>query len=463
MVFRWRVSCARCCDLALAIPGVEVFPKPIGRFRILMRRAPRLAVAELQSKMGAPESETAVDAVRATPRRASWSALFSYGFRPFFLLAAGWAVFAMLTLLVGFAVGAWPGDALPLVRWHAHEMVFGFIAASIAGFLLTAVPAWTGSRPICGPALAALAVLWLAGRAAMSPGLGMQGTPWLLLDVAFFPALAFVLAAPLLRTRNYRNLQFLVILALLAGADALFVGTQLGWLAPVPFDPLRFAVNLLLLMVSVVGGRIIPAFTRNALLKSGVRCTFSALLWLDRTSLVAVAAVVVVDVAQPHGALAGWLAALAAALLAVRASRWHGYRTLRMPIVWILHAGFAWLYVALALKAVWLLSEAPWAANWLHALTAGAFGTMTLAVMTRVALGHTGRELVVARSIGAAYALVITGAALRVVGPSAVPAYYLQMLAAAGLLWAAAFAMFLVVYGPILVAPRRDDELRSAA
>jgi uncharacterized protein involved in response to NO len=392
----------------------------------------------------------------------AWSALFSYGFRPFFLLAAAWAAFALLTLLGGLAWGAWPGDALPLVRWHAHEMVFGFVVASIAGFLLTAVPTWTGSRPMSGPALAALVFLWLAGRAVMSPGLGLQGTPWQLLDVAFLPALAVALAVPLLRTRNYRNFQFLLVIALLTGADALFVGMQLGWLAPASFDPLRFAVNLVLLMITVVGGRIIPAFTRNALLKSGVRCTFTALPWLDRASLAAVAAVVVVDVASPDGALAGWLAALAAAVLAARAGRWHGHRALRMPIVWILHAGFAWLYVALALKAVWLLGHAPWAANWLHALTAGAFGTMTLAVMTRVALGHTGRELVVAPPIVVAYALVIIGAALRVAGPATVPAYYVQTLLAAGLLWAAAFGVFLVVCAPILSTPRFDDAgLRS--
>jgi uncharacterized protein involved in response to NO len=274
--------------------------------------------------------------------------------------------------------------------------------------------------------------------------------------------LAGVLAVPLVRTHNYRNLQFLLMLALLTAANVLFLGVQLGWLAPAAFDPLRFAANLVLLMIVVVGGRIIPAFTRNALLKRGLRCTFTPQPWLDRASVTAVAAVIVADVVRPDTALAGGLAALAAVLLAARASRWHAHRTLRTPIVWVLHAGFAWLYVALALKAVWLLVHAPWAANWLHALTAGAFGTMTLAVMTRVALGHTGRELVVARVIVAAYALVIAGAALRVVAP-ALSAYYLQVLAAAGLSWAAAFAMFLVVYAPILVTPRPDEKSPSAA
>jgi uncharacterized protein involved in response to NO len=217
---------------------------------------------------------------------------------------------------------------------------------------------------------------------------------------------------------------------------------------------LRFAANLVLLLITVVGGRIIPAFTRNALLESGVKCAFVPLQWLDRASIAAVVAVIVADMVRPDSVLAGALAAVAAALLAVRASRWHGHRTLRMPIVWVLHAGFGWLCVALALKAIWLLAHAPWAANWLHALTAGAFGTMTLGVMTRVALGHTGRELVVARSIVAAYVLVIAGAALRVVGPTALPVYYMQVLAAAGVLWSAAFGVFLVVYAPMLVEPR---------
>ncbi len=384
------------------------------------------------------------------------SALFSYGFRPFFLLAAAWAAFALLVFVGGLALGAWPGAALPLARWHAHEMLFGFVAATIAGFLLTAVPTWTSSRPISGLPLAALAALWLAGRGAMSPWPNVHATPWLLLDAAFYPVLAIVLAVPLIRVRNYRNLQFLFILALLASADALFVMVELGWLAAPPFDPLRFGANLVLLLIAVVGGRIIPAFTRNALLKSGIQCVFTPLPWLERACLAAVAVVVIADVVHPESVLAGWLAALAAGLLAAQASRWHGRRTLRMPIVWILHAGFAWVCVALALKAVWLLAHAPWAANWLHALTAGAFGTMTLGVMTRVALGHTGRDLVVAPSITAAYVLVITGAALRVVGPAFASGHYVQVLAAAGALWSGAFVVFLSVYAPILVAPRPD-------
>ena len=389
-------------------------------------------------------------------------AVLSYGFRPFFLLAAAAAASTLLMLFSGLILGTWPGDALPLARWHGHEMLFGFVAAAIAGFLLTAVPTWTGSRPVSGWPLAALAALWLMGRASMSPWLGMQGTPWMLLDALFLPALAVALAVPLVRSRNYRNLQFLLFLALLTAADVLFLGAHSGWFAPPPFDPLRFAANLVLLMIAVVGGRIIPLFTRNALLKSGAQCAITPLPWLDRASLAAVAAVVLVDIVRQDSPLAGWLAGLAALLLAARLSRWQGYRTLRMPLVWILHAGYGWLVVALLLKSVWLLGQAPWAANWLHALTAGAFGTMTLAVMTRVALGHTGREMAVATPIVGAYVLVILGAALRVAGPIALPAYYLQLLSAAIAFWAGAFLVFLIVYVPILIAPRPDERARGA-
>jgi uncharacterized protein involved in response to NO len=164
--------------------------------------------------------------------------------------------------------------------------------------------------------------------------------------------------------------------------------------------------------------------------------------------------VLVVDLVRPNTALGGAVAAVGAAALIAPASRWHAHRTLSMPIVWILHAGYAWLVVALALKAVWLLGGSFWAANWLHALTAGAFGTMILGVTTRVALGHTGRELTVANAITVAYCLVIAGAALRIVAPVVLPTLYIGTLIAAAAAWAGAFVIFLFVYAPILVAPR---------
>jgi uncharacterized protein involved in response to NO len=384
------------------------------------------------------------------------TAFFSYGFRPFFLLAALDAVVTLAVLYGALLHGLWPADAPLPGRWHGHEMLFGFVAAAIAGFLLTAVPTWTNRPPVTGVPLAALVVVWLAGRIAMSPAVGLLGTPLVLVDALFFPALAITLAAALGPARNYRNWPFVLILAALTAADLTFLGLQLGWIARLPFDPLRIAADLVQLMIAVVGGRIIPAFTRNALAKSGVQVAIPPRPWLDRAALGAVVVVLAVDLVRPNGAAAGVVALAAAALLAARLARWHGQRTARQPILWILHVGYAWLIVSLALKAALLLGGALWAAQWMHALTAGAFGTMVLGVMTRVALGHTGRLLTVARSIVVAYGLVIGGAVLRVAGPAVVPAYYLPVLTAAMVCWAGAFAIFVAVYLPILVAPRAD-------
>lgn len=382
--------------------------------------------------------------------------LLSYGFRPFFLLAALWAVLTLGTLLAGLRLGQWPPDAMPLGRWHGHEMLFGFAGAAIAGFLLTAVPTWTNSRAISGGPLGGLALVWIAGRVAMHPAAGLQASPLVLLDALFFPLLAVAVGRALVASRNYRNLPFVAILGLLTAADIAFLGTQLGWWPAPPFDPLRLVANLMQLMVALIGGRIIPLFTHNALLKDGVKVAIEASPRLDRIALAVLVGVIAVDLVRPDGATAGVLALLGSVLLAARLARWHGWRTLRMPIVWILHAGYAWLVLALALKAAWLLGEAAWAIDWLHALTAGAFGTMILGVMTRVALGHSGRPLVAPAPITGAYALVILGAMLRVAGHAVAPGYYVLVLSAAAFCWAAAFAIFLGVYLPIMVTPRAD-------
>jgi uncharacterized protein involved in response to NO len=384
------------------------------------------------------------------------TALFSYGFRPFFLLAALAAVATLLVLYGALLHGIWPAGAPPPGRWHGHEMLFGFVAAAIAGFLLTAVPTWTNRPPVTGAPLAALVIVWLAGRVVMSPAVGLLATPLVLVDALFFPALAMTIAAALGPARNYRNWPFVLILAALTAADLAFLGLQLGWLAPLPFDPLRVAADLVQLMIAVVGGRIIPAFTRNALAKSGVQVAIASRPWLERAALGAVVAVLLVDLVRPIGVAAGAVALVAAVLLAARLAQWHGQRTARMPILWILHVGYAWLIVSLALKAASTLGGAQWAAQWMHALTAGAFGTMVLGVMTRVALGHSGRPLIVAPSIVVAYGHVIAGAVLRVAGPAVLPAHYVSVLTAAMACWAGAFVIFVAVYLPILIAPRAD-------
>jgi uncharacterized protein involved in response to NO len=383
--------------------------------------------------------------------------LFSYAFRPFFLLAAAWAPLALLALYVALSGMPWPADAWPVFRWHGHEMLFGFVAAAIAGFLLTAVPTWTSSTPVTGMPLAGLAGLWVAGRVVVSPLFGLQASPAAWLELLFYPALIVTVGIVLVRTRNRRNYPFLLMLTLLFVADLLFHGLHEGWIERLPFDPLRLTANLVMLMIVVVGGRIIPLFTRNALIQRSTAAAIAPQPRLEPASLAAVAAVIVGDVLMPDTTVAGVLAAVAALLIAARLSRWHGIRARRMPIVIILHIGYAWLVVALALKAVWLLAGVPWAANWLHALTAGAFGTMILAVTTRVALGHTGRPIVATRSIIVAYFLVTLGAMLRVWGAFALPGYYLHVMACAMALWAGGFVIFLLAYGSILTGPRVEQ------
>lgn len=382
--------------------------------------------------------------------------LFTYGFRPFFLLGALWVPVALATLFAGVAWGLWPASALPVFSWHGHEMLFGFVVAAIAGFLLTAVPTWPGRPAVSGAPLAGLMMVWIAGRVVMHPALQLYSVPAAIVELLFVPALMAALAAPLIHTRNLRNYPFLFMLALLFGANLLFHGRQLGWLGALPFDPLRFAVDVVMLMIVVVGGRIIPAFTRNALVGSGRSSAIKANPRLEAFSLVGVVAVTISDLVVPNSQLAGVLAAIAALLLLARLARWDGVRAVQMPIVFILHVGYAWVAVALGLKAAFLLGQFAWAANWLHALTAGVFGTMILAVTTRVALGHTGRPLIVRPAIVMAYMLVILGAGLRVWGSWVLPLEYLHIVAGSMLLWSGGYLVFLVVYLPVLVGPRAD-------
>jgi uncharacterized protein involved in response to NO len=382
--------------------------------------------------------------------------LFSYGFRPFFLLGALWVPVVLATLLAGFAFGLWPASAPPLFAWHGHELLFGFVMAAIAGFLLTAVPTWTSTRPVSGWPLLGLVALWVAGRVVMYPGVGLDPAYAAAIELSFVPALMVALAAPLVRTRNLRNYPFLVMLALLLAVNFLFHGHALGWLSAPPFDPLRVAADIIMLMIVVVGGRIVPLFTRNALAASGKQSSIAPAPRLEAAAVAAVVAVAVGDLAVPDTRIAGAFAAVAGVLLAARLARWEGLRTVRMPIVFVLHVGYGWVVVALALKAVFLLGQVTWAANWFHALTAGAFGTMILAVTTRVALGHTGRPLVVSRPIVVAYGLVALGAALRVFGPWVLPFEYVHVVASAMVVWSAAYLLFLSVYLPALLGPRAD-------
>lgn len=384
-------------------------------------------------------------------------ALFAYGFRPFFLAAGLSAVLVVPAWLVMVAQGTLPLGALPPPLWHAHELFYGFVGAALAGFLLTAVPSWTGAKGFAGWPLAAVASAWLLGRLAFA--LANLLPLWTLAaaELAFLPGVAILLAPPLLRSRN-RNTPLLLVLAALWITDAVFLAGVARQDPLLAGRSLSVAIDLMLIVVTVIGGRIVPSFTANALRRRGEAPEIRSLPWLERGVIALMVAVAAVDLWQPDGAMSGWLAALVAIAQALRLSGWRSLRTRGETILWVLHLGYAWMPVGFALKALWLLAGTGWAAHWLHALTMGVFGTMILAVMTRAALGHTGRELAVGGGVAAAYLLLTLGVATRVFATGLWPAHTLWTLFASGLLWTAAFAVYLIVYAPILTLSRADGK-----
>jgi uncharacterized protein involved in response to NO len=386
-------------------------------------------------------------------------ALFESGFRPFFLLAGLDALINMgLWLCVFLRPEIWPADALPAAYWHAHEMLYGFAGAAIGGFLLTAVPNWTGCPPYRGPLLYLLVTVWLGGRIAMLPFLHIPRLPGSVIDLTFFPLLGSALARPLLRARKFHNLPFLLFLLLLFAGNLCFQLGRAGLLDIGEHVGLGMALDVILIMVVIVGGRIIPAFTKNGLLKHGIQISLQSNPWIERIPIVTVLAMVVADMALPLSRTSGALSLAASLALGARLSQWQGHRTLREPLLWVLHLGYAWLVIGLALKAASLLLNLAIADHWIHALTVGAFATMILAVMSRAALGHSGRPLAAPRPIAAAYLLVSLSAGIRVIGLALLPMQYNLLIALSGGLWITAFSIFVWIYAPILMLPRYDGK-----
>jgi len=387
------------------------------------------------------------------PRRL---ALFAYGFRPFFLAAGVQAIYGVLVMAGQAWHGDWPGDFVLPAAWHFHEMMFGFVVAAIAGFLLTAVPNWTGERGHAGKPLVLLFGLWFAGRLVLVPGIGIA--PWLaaLVDLAFLPTLAVVIGRSLFRAKAYRNFPILAVLGLLTLANLAFHLDRLGpWPEGVDFAK-RLGVDLVLFLVAMIGGRIVPAFTINGLRRFGFNLALKPLPGIEIAAPASIALLLILDLALPESRAAGWVAALAALVHALRLAGWHGEKSLKDPLIWVLHLGYLWLIVGLALKALWLAGDVEFGRHWLHALTAGCFATMILAVMTRASLGHTGRRLIAPPLAVVAYALTSVGAALRVFGPSIEGWSQGPGIAGAAALWAGAMLAYLIAYAPILAERRAD-------
>jgi uncharacterized protein involved in response to NO len=377
-------------------------------------------------------------------------ALLRQGFRPFFLGAGAWALVAIVLWIAELQGAVSIPSAFDPVAWHVHEMLFGFVVAAIAGFLLTAIPNWTGRMPLQGAPLAVLAGVWLAGRLAVGASAWIGPGSAAVLDLSFVTLLLGVVLREILAGRNWRNLPMPVVLGGLLAANALTHADAIGLAATGALGP-RLGIAIVILLISLVGGRIIPSFTLNWLKKRGegrLPARFGA---LDRVALGLVGTALAIWVIAPDSSIGGAALIAAGAASLVRLARWRGHLTLAEPLVWSLHLGFVWVPIGLLLVGLGaFLPGVPQVAG-LHALTAGAMGGMTLAVMTRATLGHTGRPLAADRWTAAIYLLVAAAAALRVAAPLAL-GIYLPLIWASGLAWSAAFGLFALRYGRLLLA-----------
>jgi uncharacterized protein involved in response to NO len=377
-------------------------------------------------------------------------ALLRQGFRPFFLGAGGWALAAMVLWIAILQASFSLPTAFDPVAWHVHEMLFGFVVAAIAGFLLTAIPNWTGRMPLQGVPLAVLVGVWVAGRLAVGVSAWIGAGIAAVLDLAFLALLLGVVLREILAGRNWRNLPMPVVLGGLLVANALTHADAVGLAATGPLGQ-RLGIGIVILLIGLVGGRIIPSFTLNWLKKQGESNLPVSFGVLDRAALGLAAAALAIWVVAPESPIGG--AALIAAGVASlgRLARWCRHLTLAEPLVWSLHLGFVWVGSGLLLVGLSaFLSDVPPAAG-LHALTAGAMGGMTLAVMTRATLGHTGRPLSADRWTVAIYLFIAAAAGLRVAAPFLADVY-LPLLWTSGLAWSTAFGLFVVHYGRMLLS-----------
>lgn len=391
----------------------------------------------------------------AQRRRYNGMAFLSGGFRPFFLCGAAFGALAVplwLLILQGLATPA--AASLGPIYWHAHEMIFGYLGAIIGGFLLTAIPNWTGRLPVMGARLAGLLSLWFIGRIAvvLLATTDCRPSVILVLDIAYPVALLATTLREIVRGRNWRNLPVMMLLATFTLADLLFYANF--WIGVSPLLGIRLALAVAALLISLIGGRIVPSFTRNWLVKQGEQRLPASFGPFDKVVILLTGFAVLAWVPFPDANPTGLLLLAAGTVQFWRLTRWHGWRTTE-AIVFVLHLGYAWLALALVLMGLAiLLPDALGASSALHALTAGAIGTMTIAVMTRATLGHTGREISADRGTQAIYLLVNLGALLRVAAPS-IPGDYLLWVSVAGTLWSLGLLLFVGKYGRYLTSAVR--------
>ena len=387
-------------------------------------------------------------------RRWQGPALFSYGFRPFFLFGALWAGLAMIIWIVALTGTAAPPSRFDPISWHAHAFLFGYLGAVIAGFLLTAVPNWTGRLPVVGWPLTALFLLWLAGRLAVLASARMPFALAVIIDLAFPVLLSLVILREIVAGKNWRNLFVLALLVVFTIANLVFHLEAHWGDYPAEGLGLRLAVGAAIMMIGLIGGRIIPSFTRNWLVQhKRADLPVPPMRKLDKLVLLTSIGALSAWVVFPDARLTGVALIIMGVAQALRLSRWKGHLTTSEPLVTILHVGY--LFVPLGALAMGLaiirpdILPVPPA---MHLWLAGAIGTMTLAVTTRATLGHTGHGLHADLATTAIYGAIIGSALVRFIA-GFWPGHLL--FDAAGLLWCAAFLGFAVAYGPKLLRARK--------
>ncbi len=360
--------------------------------------------------------------------------LLSSGHRPFFLMMAAYGAGALGFWILGYR-GFSPLDS----TWHGHEMIFGFAVAAMAGFLLTAAPNWTGRPPVRGAELLFLVALWAGGRLAVNAG------AFVWFDLIFLPVLAARLLYDIIASQNWRNLMVPVILFALAGLNLFYHFAD-------PSSALRVGAYLITGLIALIGGRIVPAFTANALgIKHPPAKAPRLRNSIDLLSVPAILVLVAAELYSPGSVLTGALALLAAFILLIRMAWWRTFQTLRNPLIWVLHIGYIWIpigYVLKGLSDIWLIFDPSSA---LHALTVGGIGVMVLAVSSRASLGHSGRPLKADVNTTAVYCLVTAAALTRVFWPRDL--YGVEI---SGALWLLGFGLYTIAYWPILTKPRID-------
>lgn len=388
-----------------------------------------------------------------TPPRIKGFALFALGFRPFFLVASLSALLLILLWLIVLDGVTTASTYYPGVYWHSHEMLFGFVTAVATGFLLAAVRNWTGLQTLRHTPLALLALLWLLGRLAPLAVFQLPGWLIALVDLSFLPAVAVSIAIPVLKKGQKSNYIFSILLLLMAFANLLTHLQYLGFTEHTADIGISLMLYLIVTLIMVMGGRVIPFFSERGVMGLQVQS------WplIEKLAPYSIAAVALVGPILPDSIILAPLALFAAIVHGIRLYGWYGKKIWSVPMVWILQLGYLWLVIGLLLLAFVPLGlvHREFA---VHSLTTGGIGLITMGMMARVALGHSGREIIASRPLFWVFVLVSLVPLFRVLVPLLLPGWYLQSVLLSGSLWCVAFLLFVLLYFPILIRPRVDGQ-----